>query len=80
MKLEKQLANVQAEASRNETRYRDERASRERNERRLTAQRGLTTRMKNRMKLGKCVCCQKEFSNIAAHMKTDHPKFPTQEN
>lgn len=44
-------------------------------ERRLTAQRGATTRLKNRVKHGVCPCCQRTFANVARHMATKHPTF-----
>lgn len=44
-------------------------------EKRLTAQRGATKRLSNRIKHGVCPCCTRTFSNLAAHMETKHPEF-----
>lgn len=51
------------------------RKSSETNARRLSAQRGVTTRIKNRVKHGVCPCCQRTFRQLAAHMKSKHPDF-----
>jgi hypothetical protein len=52
-----------------------ERAAREQTERRLTARKGINTRLRNRIKNGVCPCCHRTFKQLAAHMKTKHPKF-----
>lgn len=44
-------------------------------EKRLSAQKGVTTRIKNRVKAGVCPCCNRTFANLAAHMKGQHPTF-----
>lgn len=44
-------------------------------EKRLAAQRGVTTRLKNRVANGVCPCCNRTFANLAAHMKTKHKGF-----
>lgn len=42
-------------------------------ERRVTAAKGQITRLKNRANAGVCPCCNRTFSNMARHMKTQHP-------
>ena len=42
---------------------------------RLSAQKGATTRLKNRSKAGVCPCCTRTFKQLAAHMKNKHPEF-----
>ncbi|MES2524062.1 MAG: hypothetical protein V4617_15250 [Gemmatimonadota bacterium] len=44
-------------------------------ERRLSATQGVVTRHKRKIAAGKCPCCSAEFKNLAAHMKTQHPKW-----
>ena len=44
-------------------------------ERRRIAQKGATTRIANRVKRGVCPCCTRHFSNLEAHMATEHPDY-----
>lgn len=53
----------------------NERKAREATERRLTAQRSATKRIKNRVKHGVCPCCTRSFDNLREHMKTKHPEY-----
>ncbi len=48
-------------------------------ERRLAAQRGVTTRMKNRVAHGVCPCCNRTFQNLQRHMATKHGGFTAEE-
>ncbi len=41
----------------------------------LSSARKETKRIKERVKNGICVCCRRTFSNLAHHMKTQHPEF-----
>ena len=41
----------------------------------LAAQKGVNTRLKNRVKNGVCPCCNRYFKNLHAHMKNKHPGF-----
>lgn len=43
--------------------------------RRLNASRGVTTRLKNRIKNGVCPCCNRHFKDLHRHMTTEHPDF-----
>lgn len=36
-------------------------------------------RLKKRMSAGTCPCCQRTFSNMATHMKRQHPEFVSAE-
>lgn len=44
---------------------------------RARALKGHVTRIKRRVAHGVCPCCQRTFSNLAAHMETKHPKYGT---
>lgn len=46
-------------------------------ERKLRAQKGVTTRIKNRVKNGVCPCCHRHFENLERHMQGKHPEFAT---
>lgn len=48
-------------------------------ERRLSAQRGVTTRLKNRVANGVCPCCNRTFVNLQRHMQTKHAGFTVEE-
>ncbi len=52
-----------------------QREMREHEERRVSAAKGQITRLKRRAKAGLCPCCNRTFSNMAAHMKTCHPNM-----
>jgi len=43
--------------------------------RRVSAARGQVTKIKRRVQHGVCPCCNRTFSNLAAHMQTKHPEF-----
>jgi hypothetical protein len=43
--------------------------------RRASAQKGVATRLKNRVKAGLCPCCNQSFKNLAQHMESEHPNF-----
>lgn len=57
-----------------------QRDQREKVERRLVAHRGVTTRIKRRIGVGLCPCCNRSFANLAAHMNTKHKDYPTKES
>lgn len=48
-------------------------------DRRLSATRGLVTRIKNRVGNGVCPCCNRTFQNLLRHMATKHPHFKHEE-
>lgn len=50
-----------------------QRKQREAAERQVTAAKGQITKLKKRAKAGICPCCNRSFSNMAAHMATKHP-------
>lgn len=48
-------------------------------DRRRAAAKGQLTKTKNRIAAGVCPCCNRTFSNVARHMKSQHPTY-TSEN
>lgn len=52
-----------------------QRKHREETERRLSATKGVVTRMRNRVGAGVCPCCTRTFGNLARHMQSEHPTF-----
>lgn len=57
-----------------------ERETREVTERRLRAQKGVTTRLKKRAANGVCPCCNRYFENLHRHMTSQHPDFSAPEH
>jgi hypothetical protein len=79
LKQEQATAAARADAER-ERRWRQEEAEeRAHVERRLAAQRGVTTRLKNRVSNGVCPCCNRTFTNLQRHMATKHAGFVAEE-
>lgn len=74
-RLRKQLDAKERELQFARNNAASERAAREQTERRLTARKAVNTRLRNRIKHGVCPCCRRTFTNVAQHMKTQHPKF-----
>lgn len=58
---------------------RRQRERREAAERSAAAYKGQATKLRKRAKRGVCPCCSRTFQNLAAHMKTKHPKFEAEE-
>ncbi len=53
----------------------NERKAREDTERRLAAQKGQNTKLRNRVSHGVCPCCNRSFENLRRHMASQHPDF-----
>lgn len=74
-KVRKQLAEMERRKGYVEA---DLERSRERNhhlDRRLSAAKGVVTKMKKRAAGGACQCCNRYFANLHRHMKSKHPEF-----
>lgn len=54
-----------------------QRKQREKAERKLSATKGVVTRLKNRTAQGRCPCCDASFPNLEQHMRDAHPDFET---
>jgi hypothetical protein len=67
-----------AERERANRNWRDGREAVQATERKLSAQKGVTTRLKNRISKGVCPCCNRTFANLARHMAGQHPEFATE--
>lgn len=78
-KLKKQLEAEQRSVQFHKNNAAAEREAREATERRLIARKGANTRLRNRIKNGVCPCCTRSFSNLAKHMKSEHPEFQPEE-
>ncbi len=67
-KLRKQLTAKQARLERIQ-------ADRDRQKNKLTATKGVVTRLKKRVGNGVCPCCNRHFANLYRHMNGQHPGF-----
>lgn len=74
-RLEKAVAAERAAKERAEAEARWQREQREHAQRRLSASRGVVTRIKNRVGNGVCPCCNRSFANLARHMSGEHPEW-----
>lgn len=43
--------------------------------RRLTAHKGIVTKLRNRVGKGVCPCCHQKFKDLRDHMKAEHPDW-----
>lgn len=74
-RLRKQLQEANAKADRAATQRDFWRDEQERTERQRRAAKGQLTKTKNRIANGVCPCCNRSFSDLAAHMQTQHPDY-----
>jgi hypothetical protein len=80
--VEQQLKEAQRELAKTarrlelkETTIREIQEEREAVGRRLSATRGVVTKLKNRAKAGLCPCCRRHFGELQRHMETQHPSW-----
>lgn len=73
--IEQELQRERQQHDQTRARLSDVREQRDGVERRLSAQKGVTTRIKNRVSKGVCPCCNRTFENLARHMKSKHPDY-----
>lgn len=73
--LEKELARAHQRIDQVKADADWQKKQRQATERQLSAQRGVTTRIKNRVKNGVCPCCNRHFENLERHMKGQHPEY-----
>lgn len=71
-RLEKQLAQERARSDQARARAKEF-------ERSMQATKGHLTRLKQRVANGVCPCCQRQFANLAQHMRNQHPEYPVSE-
>ncbi len=48
-------------------------------DRRRAAAKGQLTKTKNRIAAGVCPCCNRSFTNVARHMKSQHPDYSSED-
>lgn len=73
-KLREELEVQRQNAKYWQERTREERETVRRIDRRLSATRGVVTRIKKRIHAGTCPHCRRTFQNVANHMKNMHPE------
>ena len=78
-KLKRELDRAKQNAAYLEDQARIQRELREAAEKQASARKGVIARMKKRAAAGSCPCCQRTFSNMAEHMRKQHPGFVAEE-
>lgn len=76
--LEAQVQRERQRRDQAEAEAKRQREAKARVERSLAAQKGVTTRIKNRVHNGVCPCCKRHFANLERHMQNQHPEFVEQ--
>lgn len=74
-KLKEQLQKKEEQVQRERQKHDQTKAELRETEQRRSAQKGVTTRIKNRIAAGTCPCCGKPFADLMRHMKNQHPDF-----
>lgn len=74
-RLKKELAQERASHDQTRAQCRDEEDMHDDTKKRLSCQKGVTTRLKNRAKNGVCPCCNRSFANLKRHMGSKHPGY-----
>lgn len=74
-KLRDEVAQLQREREFAEARERDLRVNNTQLKLKNAAQRGVTTRIKNRIGAGVCPCCRRNFVSLGEHMRKQHPNY-----
>jgi len=74
-KLKERLLAQEGQTLREQQRHDQTKAELRETEQRRRAEKAAKTRIKNRVANGVCPCCRRSFSNLANHMKNQHPDF-----
>lgn len=74
-KLRRERDRLQQQVAERDDEVQRQRNLREGTERQLSAQRGVVTRIKNRVGHGVCPCCSRTFENLQRHMKSKHATY-----
>lgn len=75
MKLRKELAQTTRRLDETQTRLTRAREAHDHQERLTRAAKGQVTKLKNRIAGGVCPCCNRFFSELASHVRSQHPDF-----
>lgn len=78
-KLKKQIEQKERELTSAREWSNSLRKQRDTAERKASAQKGVVTRIKNRIHNGVCPCCKRHFANLERHMKNQHPDFKNED-
>lgn len=74
-RLKDKIDMLKDEVAFSESQVKKERTRTNHAKRQTAYQKGVTTKLKNRMKNGICPCCNRTFKQLAAHMKNKHPEY-----
>lgn len=79
-RLAQKVAEREDAVKRAHDRIEQEKEARQAAERRASAARGQTTKLKNRVAAGLCPCCNRSFQNLSRHMTTQHPGYSAEKD
>lgn len=74
-RLTRELAKKDQELARKQETIESQQKTTERVSRMVRAQKGIVTRLKKKVALGTCPCCDKLFPDLSSHMAAEHPDF-----
>lgn len=74
-KLKKDLKREKDKLERERQWHKRTEEAKERLDRRLSATKGVVTRMRNRAAEGVCPCCKRSFPELQKHMRSKHPDY-----
>lgn len=74
-RLTRELAQKDQQLARQKERVAAAESERDREARRVIAQKAVVTRLKNKAARGECPCCHKLFPDLAGHMAGEHPGY-----
>jgi hypothetical protein len=77
-RLRREIDKTKAELERVKNERELQRTLKQEAERRVIAQKGVTTRLKKRIGAGVCPCCKRTFSQLQRHMHQQHPNYTTE--
>lgn len=77
-KLRRDRDQLAQRIAQRDDRIRELHEEKEQTEKRLSATRGVVTRIKNRIGHGVCPCCNRTFGDLHRHMATKHPTYSTE--
>lgn len=72
-RIRRKLERAQQQLAYKDDVIRDERHLRDKEKRKVAAQKGIVTKLKKRSHAGVCVCCNRTFENLQRHMASKHP-------
>jgi phage terminase Nu1 subunit (DNA packaging protein) len=74
-RLRDELAREKHRAEQAQARVEDLRRQRDHANARVSAHKGVVTKLRKRVALGSCPCCHRKFKDLRDHMRAEHPDW-----